>query len=571
MSLGSSVSTISHSAFGYCGALTNITLPTSLSSIGDNAFENCSALAGVTIPSKLTAIGYGTFEGCESLGSVIIPNNIRSIGKFAFEQCFGLTNVSILDGVTNIADAAFMACYGLVNLTLGSGVATIGDWAFVDCFGLTSMAIPDSVTTIGNLAFGSCEGLTNLTLGEVVTIGDYAFHGCSGLGSVSIPSSVTAIGDYVFAGCRGLTEIQVAEDNPTCSSVNGVLFNKPQSRLIQYPPARPDDAYTNPNSVTAIVDDAFFQCSPLANLTIPHTVIDIGDYAFNDFFSLAVVSVDEGNPSYRSVDGVLFSKDKKVLIRYPANRPGALYTVPNTITTIALRAFKPTLQLTQVALPKSVTSIGDSAFQAGQSLTTISTDADNPSYTSVGGVLFDKAQTVLIQYPTLQPADAYAIPNSVTNILPNAFSFCSTLRSVTFPSGVVTIGDAAFQECSNLAAAYFHGNQPFAEVGSFNFSPTVVYYLPGTTGWQSSFGGRPAALWNPQASLQDTSLGIKEGQFGFNITNPTDIQVVVEACDNLTTPVWIPVGTNALTGGASPFSDPNWTNHPTRIYRLRSP
>ena len=100
----------------------------------------------------------------------------------------------------------------------------------------------------------------------------------------------------------------------------------------------------------------------------------------------------------------------------------------------------------------------------------------------------------------------------------------------------------------------------------------TVYYLPGTTGWGTTFGGRPTVLWNPQVQTSDASFGVRTNRFGFTITWASEqLVIVVEACTNLANPVWSPVGTNTLTGGSSYFSDPQWTNYPARFYRLRSP
>ena len=92
-----------------------------------------------------------------------------------------------------------------------------------------------------------------------------------------------------------------------------------------------------------------------------------------------------------------------------------------------------------------------------------------------------------------------------------------------------------------------------------------------TTGWGATFAGRPTALWLPEARTSDADFGVRTNQFGFNIRWASDKVVVVEASPNLSNPVWTPVSTNTLTGGSSYFSDPQWTNHPTRFYRLRSP
>ncbi|MSU63381.1 MAG: hypothetical protein EXS31_13465 [Pedosphaera sp.] len=102
-------------------------------------------------------------------------------------------------------------------------------------------------------------------------------------------------------------------------------------------------------------------------------------------------------------------------------------------------------------------------------------------------------------------------------------------------------------------------------------TPTTIYYLPGTTGWGSTFADRSTVLWNPQASAHAPDFGVKNGKFGFTITGTAGITVVVEACESLTNPVWVPLGTNTLTGGSSSFSDATWDTQPSRLYRLRSP
>jgi hypothetical protein len=104
-------------------------------------------------------------------------------------------------------------------------------------------------------------------------------------------------------------------------------------------------------------------------------------------------------------------------------------------------------------------------------------------------------------------------------------------------------------------------------------NPTI-YYLPGTTGWGSTFDGCPTALWflpNPLILNHCPSFGVKTNQFGFTISWATNIPVVVEACTDLANPIWNPVATNTLTAGSSYFCDPQWTNYPSRYYRLRSP
>src|SRR5205823_2180767 len=96
---------------------------------------------------------------------------------------------------------------------------------------------------------------------------------------------------------------------------------------------------------------------------------------------------------------------------------------------------------------------------------------------------------------------------------------------IVIPASVKTISQYAFQTCPNLPQVYFTGNPPVPNDPTIFFGDSlVVYYLPGTTGWGASFGGAPAVLWNPQA-IAPTNSG---GHFGFNITGPTNVTLIVE-------------------------------------------
>jgi len=125
-----------------------------------------------------------------------------------------------------------------------------------------------------------------------------------------------------------------------------------------------------------------------------------------------------------------------------------------------------------------------------------------------------------------------------------------------------------------LTEIYFKGSAPDlcrdpfddGDLSIGGATNATVYYLPGTLGWDSTFGGRPTALWRPQVTGDD-SFGIRTNQFGFNVVWASGMVIVVESCTNLVNGDWSPLQTNALSDDMFYFSDPNWVNYPNRYYR----
>lgn len=245
-------------------------------------------------------------------------------------------------------------------------------------------------------------------------------------------------------------------------------------------------------------------------------------------------------------------------------------TIPDSVTSIGDGAFASATSLTNVTIGNGVTSIGYGVFYDCPSLTNITVDPLNSVYSSLDGALFDKSQVTLIQFPGGR-VGTYSIPDSVTEIGSEAFYNC-VLTSITIGSGVIGIGYGAFIDCNSLTGVYFKGNVPDIGVDIFTFvHNATVYYLPGTTGWGSTLAGRPTALWLPQMQTDDATFGVRKNQFGFNINWASGQTVMVEACTNLTNPMWSPVSTNLLTSDTMYFSDSQWTNYSARFYRLHSP
>ncbi len=259
--------------------------------------------------------------------------------------------------------------------------------------------------------------------------------------------------------------------------------------------------------VTSIGSCAFHGCSSLTSITIPNSVTSIG-IAFDWCKKLTQINVDTANTVYSSVNGVLFSKDKTELIRYPEGKADTSYAIPNGVTSIGYWAFCDCYSLTSITIPDSVTSIGTMAFEDCSSLTSITipgsvtsiddnafyvcrklnqinVDTANTAYSSVNGVLFNKEKTKLIRYPIGKADTSYSIPDGVTSIGDYAFSWCSSLTSITIPDGVTIIDRNAFQYCRSLTSITIPDSVTYISAEAFDGCDSLkaAYYLGFSEQW----------------------------------------------------------------------------------------
>lgn len=323
--------------------------------------------------------------------------------------------------ITSIESEAFIGFYSLV-VSIPESITSIGNNAFTNCFAFI-------VVDEGNAAYKAVDGvlfnkdMTTLIScpmmksGEykvpstVTAIAEYAFYPCTHLSKIFLPKGVSSIGECAFTGCNA--EIYLEEGNTVYSWEEGVLFNKDKTTLISCQTSK-SGTYAVPDSVTTIADTAFQDCSDLTEIHLPASLTEIGRNVFLRTTSLTSITVDESNNNYASEDGILFNKDKTILIQYPKAKTGTSYKIPDTVNTISELAFFGSEKLESITIPSSVTTIGANAFRFDIALKSIT------------------------------------IPESITAIPDGAFSYCHSLTSVKLPSKLVSIGDEAFADCQAL-------------------------------------------------------------------------------------------------------------------------
>jgi hypothetical protein len=274
------------------------------------------------------------------------------------------------------------------------------------------------------------ETITSIEIGEGVSrIGDNAFAECKNLVSVNLPTSVTEIGNWAFLRCESLTSIAL------------------------------------PDVLESIGDYAFSDCS-LIEITIPEKVTQIGNNAFDR--DLSAIHVADANPVYSSEAGVLYNRDKTVLILYPTQKTETTFSIHPSVITINNNAFADCNYLTSVVIPENLAYIGERAFNGCNNLVL----ADIPANVRfIGEAAFANDYRL----------NSVSFPENLTTIEKGVFTGCWNLTSVVIPENVVSIGDYAFNSCALLASVTFSegleriGLKAFAE----NISLTSVD-IPGT-------------------------------------------------------------------------------------------
>ena len=413
---------------------------TSLEKIGDHAFKGSNSLVSIALPENLTEIGSNAFEGCSSLSSITLPKDLTKIDYGTFEGCTSLTNITLPEGLTVISFDAFAMCTSLTSITLPESLTTIGSKAFANCESLLSISIPASVTLIGESAFGI------------------------------LYETYEAVPEDSY-----IKEINVDDENQTYKSIDGVLFSKDGTQLIEFPLGKKpaSSTYTVPKAVKEICRTAFEDNFHIENIVFEKEsqLEEIGTYAFLDCSSLKSITLPEhlkkiGNRSFlfcEKLEKVIFQGENVRAIGSTAfARCDALESIeiPEGVTTISKDAFYGCSSLSNVTLPDTIKKIKENAFRKCSALQTINLPN---SITEIGNRAFQDCKKLEnVTLPTsLETLGALAfyntgvknitIPSGLTSIEPETFAYTS-LESVTLPNNVRSVGYSAFMNCSNLTS-----------------------------------------------------------------------------------------------------------------------
>lgn len=405
---------------------------------------------------------------------------------------------------------------------------------------------------------GECAGA--VVLDDSVTRINYATYVPEGVTSIEIPSTTTLIENQPFIVGSGLTTILVNSANANFKSVDGILFNKTGTLIIQYPQAKLGSSYTVPSNVTEIGNYAFSCAANLNVLTIPDSVliannVDRPNGCNGNGISEYVMGA--GNPNYSVIDGVLFNKTATRLISYPENRAGTSYVMPSSVTVVGYDAmgYSKNQRLQSVTLSPNLTKIEYYAFislnletlELPASLTTIeplglnsiksvTIAAGNTSFTLSDGVLYNHDMTTMYTYFENMTRRSFVVPETVTRM--NSFVFGNGLDAYLTRLTINTplVGTSPTHSFSNLKFLNLGDNFTTADgFSQWYFQNLKAVNYCGTNAQTIASINAKLASWNhaslvcetqaPQFTLSSNSETATSGVAinGFTIVNPSSV------------------------------------------------
>lgn len=477
---------IPEGAFRYCSTFETISLPDSLKTIGTDAFSACKSLREVDFPKSMTQIGYCAFRYCYALERIGLYSSVKFSAAYVFADCPKLKRVDI-DSIET-----FLNCTGygsplengadlyiggekVTELVIPSTVTTLNGYLLRGCTSIKKLTIPSSIKAIPAWALSNFINLEELILEEgVESVGDSAFEGCVKLSSISIPSTVTSITQLSFANCYNISEISVAKGNSKYTvDEYGALLDSGKTKILCYPSASKNETYTIPATVTNIY------------------------YSLYRCVNLKSINVEAENSTYYSDEnGVLYSADKKQLIKYPPASEIHEFIVPETVTKISDYAFFGANNLKRLYVGDNVSVVTSALSGITSGSLTVISGINSPASLAASsnklnvehtgktlnvlwhysdGVLTLSGEGATDDYMYDYNAPWYKIRDNikklvvedgVTAIGTRTFMNCPALNTVLLPNTLLKINEYSFSNCSALESITLPDSLEFME-GAF--------------------------------------------------------------------------------------------------------
>ncbi len=404
--------------------------------ISENAFKY-QQIESITIPDTIKKIGNNAFVGCNKLEAVYITN----LAAWCTTSFFNYSSNPL-----EYAKKLYLNNSLISELYIPNDIEIISNWAFAQCVSITKVSIGNNVKKIGRGAFSACINLQSVIVSEnIIEIDDCAFQFCRNLLNIHIGSTVERIGNRAFYNCSKLLK-----------NIDGILYvdgwivgadeNIQVANIVGYS--------------VGIADMAFYNCKELTKVIIGSKVSIIGKNTFLNCDNIECIEVSDLNLNYKSVDGNLYSRDGKVLIKYSAGNKMTTLLIPDGVTIVGESAVQNAIYLSNIIIPHGVLNIEYNAFVGCINLIDINLPE---GLEKIGDYAFcgcEKLNVVTIPNETISIGEhAFAnctnvsqinIGTSVNKIGSYAFASCKSLTSIFIPNSVIEIERCAFWNCQNL-------------------------------------------------------------------------------------------------------------------------
>lgn len=351
----------------------------------------------------------------------------------------------------------------ITRVVVEPGITELGKYTLAYLDRAAEILLPETLTAIRAMSVRGCEALTSIVIPEGVTlIGDSAFEKCP-LETIHLPATLSELDNRAFQNMPTLRQITVAEGNPDYAVRDGLLYRTiGPYRLLELVP-NVFQTLVLPEDIYDFTQTALSGCTLLEELTVCNGK-DWVPGNLNRCSSLKNIYVHDTNEHFISVDGVIYSKDRSTLVRYPAGRTGD-YTVPEGTAAIGSSSFEGSAGLTDITLPQSLLSIDVSAFRDCTGLTRF----------TVPERITQIRERVFYGCENLQ---TLTLPDTVTLIDAHAFAGCLSLEQLRLPQSLTELGEYAFYRCQSLSQLELNTSLSVIGDHAFNDSALTEVVLP---------------------------------------------------------------------------------------------